>query len=386
MWRRQCECYESFLQELFTESHRVCLTRVAPRVMLKTDEIHPLILNLNRYVQLAMDCSDVHSSPCGGSELAFAWKESGKPLSKHTPPVHPTEIRTSISQSSAVELNTTSALANYATEAVHASRPSVHLVLPPVVAVGSSATLLCLFDLEKDPLYSVKWYRGNFEFYRYVPKERPPGRAFSFPGLFVDVELEEVNPHLRGRRVENHLGKTTPSSADQDSNLDLPVLSSPKLNTTSALANYATEASHNYVVFGLSLSNDQQVSLLDVQLHLAGKFSCEVSADAPFFTTITVSDQLRVIDLRDLSPEIFVEEVFNENDHFLHANCTSNHSKPPPELTFFINNIAWPNGIRHHASLRLVPLMNETSRFESRLGQLGVAIWALARLGASVKT
>nr|CAD7569185.1 unnamed protein product [Timema californicum] len=31
---------------------------------------------------------------------------------------HPTEVRTSISPSSAVELNTTSALANYATEAV----------------------------------------------------------------------------------------------------------------------------------------------------------------------------------------------------------------------------------------------------------------------------
>nr|CAD7400790.1 unnamed protein product [Timema cristinae] len=40
------------------------------------------------------------------------------------------------------------------------------------------------------------------------------------------VELEEVNPHLRGGRVKNHLGKTTPSSPDRDSNLDLPVLSS----------------------------------------------------------------------------------------------------------------------------------------------------------------
>nr|CAD7405059.1 unnamed protein product [Timema poppensis] len=37
------------------------------------------------------------------------------------PPVHPTEIRTSISASSAAELNTTSALANYATEAVKMS-------------------------------------------------------------------------------------------------------------------------------------------------------------------------------------------------------------------------------------------------------------------------
>nr|CAD7424604.1 unnamed protein product [Timema monikensis] len=42
----------------------------------------------------------------------------------------------------------------------------------------------------------------------------------------IQVELEEVNPHLRGGRVENHLGKTTPSSPDRDSNLDLPVLTS----------------------------------------------------------------------------------------------------------------------------------------------------------------
>nr|CAD7261665.1 unnamed protein product [Timema shepardi] len=40
------------------------------------------------------------------------------------------------------------------------------------------------------------------------------------------VELEEVNPHLCGGRVENHFVKTTLSSPDRDSNLDLPVLSS----------------------------------------------------------------------------------------------------------------------------------------------------------------
>nr|CAD7570519.1 unnamed protein product [Timema californicum] len=78
--------------------------------------------------------------------------------------VHPTEIRTSISLSSLVELNTTSALANYATEA------------------GCKR--------------------------------------------IVKVELEEVNPHLHGGRVENHLGKSTLSSPDRDSNLDFPVLTS----------------------------------------------------------------------------------------------------------------------------------------------------------------
>nr|CAD7433103.1 unnamed protein product [Timema monikensis] len=43
-------------------------------------------------------------------------RESGKPF-KNPPPVHPTKIRTLISPSSVVKLNTTSALANYATEA-----------------------------------------------------------------------------------------------------------------------------------------------------------------------------------------------------------------------------------------------------------------------------
>nr|CAD7409949.1 unnamed protein product [Timema poppensis] len=43
--------------------------------------------------------------------------------------------------------------------------------------------------------------------------------------FYEKVELEEVNPHLRGGREENHSGKTTPSSPERDSNLNL-VLSS----------------------------------------------------------------------------------------------------------------------------------------------------------------
>nr|CAD7426410.1 unnamed protein product [Timema monikensis] len=55
------------------------------------------------------------------------------------------------------------------------------------------------------------------------------------------VELEEVYPHLHGGRVENHLGKTALSSPDRDSTSISPS-SAVELNTTSVLANYATEA------------------------------------------------------------------------------------------------------------------------------------------------
>nr|CAD7260024.1 unnamed protein product [Timema shepardi] len=54
------------------------------------------------------------------------------------PSVHPTEIRTSISPSSAVELNTTSALANYATEAVYPTE--IRTLISPSSAVEINTT------------------------------------------------------------------------------------------------------------------------------------------------------------------------------------------------------------------------------------------------------
>nr|CAD7199620.1 unnamed protein product [Timema douglasi] len=55
------------------------------------------------------------------------------------------------------------------------------------------------------------------------------------------VEIEEVNPHLRGGRVENHLGNTSTVHPTEIRTSISPFLA-VELNTTSALANYATEA------------------------------------------------------------------------------------------------------------------------------------------------
>jgi hypothetical protein len=65
----------------------------------------------------------------------------------------------------------------------------VSIQVPPTVSVGSDVFLRCLFDLEGDSLYMLKWYRGKDEFYRYVPKELPPTRVFSLPGFSVDVSI-----------------------------------------------------------------------------------------------------------------------------------------------------------------------------------------------------
>nr|CAD7571806.1 unnamed protein product [Timema californicum] len=65
--------------------------------------------------------------------------------------VHPTEIRTSISPSSAVELNTTSALANYATEAACCALsphlPLINPVHPHLHGGGESQTGLARMQI-----------------------------------------------------------------------------------------------------------------------------------------------------------------------------------------------------------------------------------------------
>nr|CAD7261829.1 unnamed protein product [Timema shepardi] len=144
-------------------------------------------------------------------------------ISHKPPPVHPTEIRTLISPSSAVELNTTSALANYATEAGDDPQPGY--------GKGHTDPTLII----RKGLATVRTVSQNKVYWPMDTKCRI---------RIGKVELEEVDPHLRGGRVENHLGKTTPSSPDRDSNLDLPVLSSRAQHdkrVKSICSNYANE-------------------------------------------------------------------------------------------------------------------------------------------------
>nr|CAD7439689.1 unnamed protein product [Timema bartmani] len=70
------------------------------------------------------------------------------------------------------------------------------------------------------------------------------------------LNLEEVNPHLRGGRVENHLGKTTPVHPTEIRTSISPS-STAELNTTSALVNYATEAGMQSTKDGLKHYNYQ---------------------------------------------------------------------------------------------------------------------------------
>lgn len=66
---------------------------------------------------------------------------------------------------------------------------NMQIKVPEAVRVGDSVTLACDYDLESVALYTIKWYRNDEEFYRYVPKESPPSKVFTMPHVFVDVSF-----------------------------------------------------------------------------------------------------------------------------------------------------------------------------------------------------
>lgn len=83
----------------------------------------------------------------------------------------------------------------------------VRLVVPAYKFRGESALLECLYELEgrkdgsddsynyqghfdnddRETLYSVKWYKDNEEFYRFVPRASTPQHSYKVDGIRVDV-------------------------------------------------------------------------------------------------------------------------------------------------------------------------------------------------------
>ncbi|XP_072949888.1 uncharacterized protein [Epargyreus clarus] len=147
------------------------------------------------------------------------------------------------------------------------------LVEPAVVIRGRTAALICSRDMQGAPLYSVKWYRGNHEFFRYTPMEEPDTRVFGLPGIYVDMNR----------------------------------------------------------------SNGTQVLLKRLDLGLAGNFSCEVTADSPSFATQIATKFIDVISLPQVDPILNADKDRYQPGETLRANCTSSPARPAANLTIYIN-------------------------------------------------
>lgn len=75
---------------------------------------------------------------------------------------------------------------------VVAGEIDVTVKVPVAVAENTTVKMTCDYDLKKNELYSIKWYKSKKEFYRYIPKEMPPKMAFEPFRTKVDVSLNKV--------------------------------------------------------------------------------------------------------------------------------------------------------------------------------------------------
>lgn len=81
------------------------------------------------------------------------------------------------------------------------------LQIPEHVVLNETVRMQCNFNLDKEQLYSVKWYKDGHEFYRYTPRDKPRVLTFPVPGVNVNsfqsnqtlVVLNNVNLTSSGR-------------------------------------------------------------------------------------------------------------------------------------------------------------------------------------------
>ncbi|CAG7786587.1 unnamed protein product, partial [Allacma fusca] len=66
--------------------------------------------------------------------------------------------------------------------------------VPLHVLNGDSVTLKCQFSLDKkEHIYSVRWYKDNEEFFRYLPRFKPQIVAHKVEGVHVDVSSCDIS-------------------------------------------------------------------------------------------------------------------------------------------------------------------------------------------------
>ncbi|KAF8792937.1 Cell adhesion molecule 3 like protein [Argiope bruennichi] len=141
------------------------------------------------------------------------------------------------------------------------------------VVSGDSAILTCFYDLGKEKLYSVKWYKDHVEFFRFFPSLSPQYMAFPAPGLDID----------------------------------------------------------------LSKSSPNTVYLRNLTLQSEGQYTCQISADEPYFGCVQVHRDVVVYIPPESSPLIY-GEVTEYGDNIT-VRCSSAKSKPAANLSWYVNDV-----------------------------------------------
>nr|XP_040574662.1 cell adhesion molecule 2-like [Lepeophtheirus salmonis] len=144
---------------------------------------------------------------------------------------------------------------------------------PSWINLGDTVTLTCRYDLGRDAIYSMKWYKDSKELYKYIPTYKPEYITFKQPGIIIDEE--STRPNQLVFKVESPLG--------------------------------------------------------------SGQYSCEITIETPSFRTYNKTSNLTVIVPPKFPPKIKGINSSYRSGDLVEINCTSSDSKPAAKLTWFMN-------------------------------------------------
>ena len=66
---------------------------------------------------------------------------------------------------------------------------NLKVYIPDTVLRGHNIQFNCTFTLEDEKLFAIKWYRGNYEIFRYLPSSDVPMKTFPLEGYNVSVSI-----------------------------------------------------------------------------------------------------------------------------------------------------------------------------------------------------
>nr|CAD7412048.1 unnamed protein product [Timema cristinae] len=146
---------------------------------------------------------------------------------------------------------------------------------------------------------------------------------------------EEVYQHSRGGRVKKHLGKTTLSTPDRDSNPDLPVTGSLVYCESDALDHAATEAANALVVLSSTAEDGEievRISLANALVVLSstaedGEIEVRISTTSPLRHTDQIWNFPDILKLRSLISPAMLKADKLTNDPRRTPFCRRNESR-----------------------------------------------------------
>ncbi|XP_069177312.1 uncharacterized protein [Procambarus clarkii] len=151
-------------------------------------------------------------------------------------------------------------------------------VIPPYKLRGDTVELRCDYEKGNSSIYSVKWFKDDDEFYRFIPRDSPQYVIYPIAGVSVDE----------------------------------------------------------------TVSKPGRVVLRGVEFATSGQYRCEVSAEGPDFNTVTGKGSLLVVEPPTSGPVITGGKAKYHVNDTVDLACTSSPSQPPTHLSWRVNGRSAP--------------------------------------------